>query len=365
MGLNYAVLLDSMPNPLLVINDADRIIYANASSEDFLQTSASGLARLNLSDVIPFASPLHALIQQVREQGSTVNEYAITIGTPRTGGERTVDVQLAAVHDGSSQVILTLMQRSMAQKIDRQLTHRGGARSVIGMASMLAHEIKNPLSGIRGAAQLLEPSLNGEDRALTQLICGETERIRNLVDQMEVFSDDRPIERTPTNIHAVLEHVKAIAIPGFARNIPIREEYDPSLPSVLGNRDQLVQVLLNLVKNAAEAIEQADGQGEITLATAFRPGIRLRVPGSGERVTLPLEVCVHDTGPGISEDIRPHLFDPFITTKANGKGLGLALVAKIVRDHGGVVECETLGRRTTFRILLPMETRHSEAHEPS
>ncbi|MDP4822402.1 MAG: PAS domain-containing protein, partial [Aestuariivirgaceae bacterium] len=205
MELDYAVLLDSMPNPLLVINDADRILYANASAEEFLQTSASGLARCKLSEVIPFASPLHALIAQVREQGSTVNEYAITIGTPRTGGERTVDVQLAAVQDGSAYVILTLMQRSMAQKIDRQLTHRGGARSVIGMASMLAHEIKNPLSGIRGAAQLLEPSLNGEDRALTQLICGETDRIRDLVDQMEVFSDDRPIERAPINIHAVLE----------------------------------------------------------------------------------------------------------------------------------------------------------------
>lgn len=360
-GLDSWAILDSLPHPLLVLTPDENICFANASAEDFLQQSAASLSRLKLTDVIPFASPLHNLITQVRSHRSTVNEYAIAIGTPRTGGERTVDVQIAALQDESGFVLITLMQRSMAQKIDRQLTHRSGARSVTGMASMLAHEIKNPLSGIRGAAQLLESSLSDDDRALTQLICGETDRIRNLVDQMEVFSDDRPITREPVNIHSVLEHVKAIATPGFARNVPIREEYDPSLPPVLGNRDQLVQVLLNLVKNAAESIEQGGGMGEITLATAFRPGIRLRVPGSDERVTLPLEVCVHDTGPGIPEDIRPHLFEPFITTKATGKGLGLALVAKIVRDHGGVIESESLGKRTTFRILLPMETRHTDA----
>ena len=358
--LDFESLVDSLPNPLLVITADERVAHANAAAEDFLHVSKTGLFKLKLADVIPFSSPLHGLISAVRQQGSTINEYAVTIGTPRTGGERVVDVQLGALQDGSGLVLLTLLPRSMAQKIDRQLTHRGGARSVTGMASMLAHEIKNPLSGIRGAAQLLESSVSDEDRALTQLICGETDRIRNLVDQMEVFSDDRPIDRNPVNIHAVLEHVKAIARNGFARDIPVREEYDPSLPMVLGNRDQLIQAFLNLVKNAAEAAGQQEAKGEITLSTAFRPGIRLRVPGSGERVTLPLEVCVHDTGPGIADDILPHVFEPFITTKATGKGLGLALVAKIVRDHGGVIECESHGRRTTFRILLPMETRQAE-----
>ena len=172
-----------------------------------------------------------------------------------------------------------LQERTIADKMDRQLTHRGAARSITALGAMLAHEIKNPLSGIRGAAQLLEQSANEDDRLLTRLICDETDRIVKLVERMELFGEERPVERGPVNIHGVLDHVKRLAQSGFARHIRFVENYDPSLPPVLGNRDQLIQVILNLVKNAAEAIGIDAPDGEIILSTAFRTGVRLQVPG--------------------------------------------------------------------------------------
>jgi len=357
--------LNALPLPVIIVAANGRIADANVAAESFFEASVLLLRRQMLRDLVPFGSPLLALVEQVRNRGAAVNEYKVDLSTPRNPGDRLVDLHVAPLPERPDHVVVMLQERTIADKMDRQLTHRGAARSVSALAAMLAHEIKNPLSGIRGAAQLLEQSAGDDDRTLTRLICDEADRIVKLVDRMEVFSDERPIEREPVNIHVVLDHVKRLAQSGFARRIKFTETYDPSLPPVFANRDQLIQVFLNLVKNAAESIGEGATDGEIQLSTAFRPGVRLKLPGSKTPVSLPLEFCVRDNGPGVSEELRPHLFDPFVSTKPTGSGLGLALVAKIVGDHGGIIECESQVRHTVFRVLMPMFTGDGAGPAPA
>ena len=352
--------LAALPAATLVVDREGFIRYANAAAEQLFQASATTLEGEAVTQVLPPKSPVAALIRQAIENDVPMAAYGVELDTPRTGA-RVMVVHVAPMVDMPGWQVISLQEQARAIKIGQQLEHRTTARSMTAMASLLAHEVKNPLSGIRGAAQLLGQGASERDRKLTQLICDEADRIVALVNRMEVFSDDRPLERTPVNIHVVLERVTQLAENGFASNIKLTERYDPSLPMVGGNMDQLVQVFLNLVKNAAEALTEVDSGGapEIVLETAFRPGVSVAVPGSNARLRLPLVVSVIDNGPGISPDLRPHMFNPFVTTKPKGSGLGLALVAKIVSDHGGVIEFDSQPRRTIFRVMLPIaeETR--------
>ena len=355
--LDFELLLSALPHPILVLSGDNRFAYVNAAAEFFLSASSAMLQRQRLDDVLAFGCPMLSLVEQVRATNASVNEYGVEMASPRFTAPKLVDVYGGPLPDQPSLILLMIQQRTMAQMIERQLTHRAAARSVSGMAAVLAHEIKNPLSGIRGAAQLLEQDLSDDDRSLTQLICSETDRIRKLVDRMEVFGDERPLTKQSLNVHDVLDHVRRLAETGFGRGIRFVEDYDPSLPALPGNRDKLVQAFLNLVKNAAEAIGDSKENGRIVLQTAFRPGVRLSVPGSEARISLPLMIQVEDNGPGVPEHIKPNLFDPFVTTKRTGTGLGLALVAKIIGDHGGIIECDSVPKRTIFRVLLPLEDR--------
>ena len=220
--------MNALPDALLVVGEAGGIVYANMAAEDFFATSASNLERQTIAGIVAFGSPLLGLIEQVRQDNVTIAEYEIELGNPRIA-PRPVDIQIAPIAEQPGQVLITIHERSIAQKIDRQLTHRGAARSVMGMAAVLAHEIKNPLSGIRGSAQILEQSVDERDRELTRLIRDEADRICALVDRMETFSDRRPLQARAVNLHQVLEHVKRLAISGFARGLHFVETYDPSL----------------------------------------------------------------------------------------------------------------------------------------
>ena len=345
-------ILNSIVSTVLVVDESGRVVFVNCSGEQFLSGSAKHIHGRPIQDFLPPDNPLLALISQVQARRTPVSEYRATLEGPRIG-RHFVDLHATPLADRDGYVVLLIQERSVANQIDRRPTHRGAARSMTAMAAMLAHEIKNPMSGIRGAAQLLEENLGPEDKPLARLIRDETDRVCSLVDRMDAFSGVESVEKQALNIHEVLNRVIQLAQNGFGKHVRFIVNFDPSLPAVTANRDQLVQVFLNLMKNACEAAP--DAGGEVTISSAYlHDGIRIAIPGGKSKLILPLMVSIRDNGPGIPEDLKPFLFDPFVTSKPKGSGLGLARVAKIIDDHGGVVEFDGQPRQTVFRVMLPV-----------
>lgn len=351
-ALSALTMLDCLPLPALIVRADLAITFANPAAQEAFMRSQKILERTSLGTLVKADSVLLELIGRVIEEPQTLNAREVPVegfGFPAFKA----DIIVAACdEDGMFSVMLR--PRLRGRDLESQVGERAGMRSMAAMGRTLAHEVKNPLAGIRGAAQLLRRDLIDQEADLAELIIVETDRISRLIDRMESFGMDVPLDFDDLNIHELLERIAVMADTGFGM-VNVKREFDPSLPDISGDRDQLVQVFLNLAKNAAEAALQRGEEGEVVISSAFRHGLRVRGPGGGHR-DLPIEVAFLDNGPGVPAEVLGNLFEPFVTTKASGTGLGLPLVQKIVAAHGGIVDFESVPGRTVFRVRLPIMT---------
>ena len=340
----------SLPMPAILIDASDHIIDVNPAAETFLNASARAIIGAPVGQRITTDAALHDALQCARENQSEVYLNDVEFGL----GDRPplqCTIQIAPLHDDPQTLLLLISPRVIADRMGRGRGATSAAKSAIGMAEMLAHEIKNPLAGISGAAQLLAMNLTADDLELTDLIVEETRRIVKLLEQVEQFGNIRPPDRRAINIHDALDRARRSAQISFASHMMMVEDYDPSLPATFADPDQLMQVFLNLIKNAAEASKGR--QGTIRLRSFYDHSLRLRRK-DGTGAALPLQVEIIDDGPGIPPDIASDIFEPFVSGRENGTGLGLALVSRIVTDHGGWISVESTPGKTVFRLSLPM-----------
>lgn len=349
-------LWNSLPIPAFITDDTGQIFAANTGAELFLNLPARRLQSRSLQDVLCNDSSLARALTQVSTNAGPVflNNVSLLAGDPKQGA----NIQLSPFAGQAGRLVVLVQPRSISENLGHGVEVKSAARSAIGMAEMLAHEIKNPLAGITGAAQLLAMSLPHEDRELTGLIVAESRRIVALLDQVEQFGNTQPPSCKVLNIHDLLDRAQKSAEVGFASHMRFKVEYDPSLPPTFVDGDQMIQVFLNLMKNAAEAAGQhfkndAGRGGVITLKTSYDHAMRLRGV-DGENTHLPLQVEIIDNGPGIPPDILRQVFEPFISGRENGTGLGLALVSKIISDHGAWISIDSRAGKCAFRISLPI-----------
>ena len=343
--------LASLPHAVLLLEPGQRIAFANPAAEQFLGQSFRRLAGLRLDGILTFSDS--RLVERLEDAETPVSAREVVVKIKDRSARR-IDVNVAPVADWPGWQLLTIHDNTPTEALGED---SGGAdTSVLRGPEIMAHEIKNPLAGIRGAAQLLARRVDEKDRSLTDLITSEVDRIATLIDRMQRLSGRTPPAVEPCNLHEAARRAVDVLRaseppPGAAR---IEEEFDPSLPAVLGSPDGLVQVILNLLSNAREACA---GEGaRVVIRTRFASGLQLHSTESGKSVRLPVELRVSDNGPGVPAAMRDHIFEPFVTTKKSGQGLGLPLVRKLVRDMNGRIshERDEAGGWTHFRVHLPL-----------
>jgi two-component system nitrogen regulation sensor histidine kinase GlnL len=348
IDMDEAMIWSALPVPALLIDSDGIILRSNPAAESFLNMSARSLEGGQVWDKVMIDAPLEDAFDRVRLASAALFINDVDVGSGSAVPQH-CNVQIAPLERGGDAIIMLISPREMAHRMTKNSLSEKAARSAIGMAEMLAHEIKNPLAGITGAAQLLSMSLSPEDQEMTDLIVEESRRIVKLLEQVEQFGNLRPPERKAVNIHDVLDRAKQSASVGFGAHMMFLDDYDPSLPSALADADQLQQVFLNLLKNASEA---GTSGGTITLRTFYDPALRVR-QREGPPARLPLQIEVIDDGPGLPTEIADSIFEPFVSGRENGTGLGLALVSKLIHDGGGWISVVSVPRRTVFRVSLP------------
>ncbi|MEP5731863.1 MAG: ATP-binding protein [Sulfitobacter sp.] len=339
----------SLPTPTLLINPDDLIEDVNPAAEGFFNASAKAVINVPVWDMVAVDYPLEDAFARARSSETALFVNDVDVGSGQRAPQKSA-LQIAPLAGKPGHMLMMISARELSGRMTQNHSVKSAAKSAIGMAEMLAHEIKNPLAGITGAAQLLSMNLDAEELKLTDLIVAESRRIVKLLDRVEQFGNLTEPVRSPVNLHDVLDRARRSALLGFGSQMTISEDYDPSLPAALGDKDQLLQVVLNLLKNASEAA--GDAGGKIRLHSYFEHSFRMRrADGSGQ--SLPLQIEVIDDGPGLPEHIKGDVFDPFVSGRENGTGLGLALVSKIISEHGGWISVDSVPGKTVFRISLP------------
>jgi two-component system nitrogen regulation sensor histidine kinase GlnL len=349
----------ALPNPVFVLDRENRFIYLNQAAEIFFQSSRMMLFGTPLTSIMPADSNFLSMVSRARAQSISVGDQGVELAGPKIG-LKLINVQITPFGDREPRLLITIQERALAERLRGQSLFRGAARSIAAMAALLAHEVKNPLAGIKGAAQLLEADLDADGQSLTRMIVEESDRVAALLDRMEGFAGGANLVLAPVNIHEILDHCLNVAQASYGAHMKIKRSYDPSLPLVNGHRDLLIQAFINIIKNASEAAEL---NSEITIKTSYSQGRRLTFAAVNGGSYAPVQVEVIDNGRGISEELRDHIFDPFVSGRSGGSGLGLTMVASVIADHGAMIDVESVPGQTVFRMNFPVAPEFEQAGE--